>query len=100
MSSGLNQRAEELINKNLSIRKGALAEGQEVSDVREDIEHDFQVEKPPEKFLLAQQMEKEAGSKTDKCPATNSAFNAIKDYQSKIVDGKGGGTTRPGKGGE
>jgi hypothetical protein len=38
------------------------------------------------------QKQKEVGlSKNEKCPATNSIFNEIKDHRSKHQDGLGGG---------
>lgn len=36
-------------------------------------------------------MKKEAGAKKEDCPATNSAFNGIREYQSHVQDGRGGG---------
>ena len=36
-------------------------------------------------------MKKEAGAKKEDCPATNSAFNGIREYQSHVQDGRGEG---------
>lgn len=89
--SALDERTEELINTNLEKRKGALADGQEVSEVRQAVEKDFFVKNKADEFYLIKKMEKEAESSSDDCPVTNSAFNEVKEYKSKIQDGRGGG---------
>lgn len=87
--SALDDRANELRNANLKDRKGALAEGQDVSEVREAVKDYFFIKTKAEEFKLIQQMEKERGvQKEGECPAT---LNEIKDYESHIQDGRGGG---------
>lgn len=90
-NSALDQRKEELITENLHLRKGALGDGQEVSKVRQEIEKDFHVQNKGEEFELIKQMEKEEKNKEGDCPVTKSTFTEVRDYQSKIQDGRGGG---------
>jgi hypothetical protein len=61
--SALEQRAEELIEDNLKARKGALGDGQEVSEVRQAVEQDFQILNKTEEFLLIKNMEEETNKK-------------------------------------
>lgn len=68
----MDQRKEELINENLKKRKGALGDGQEVSEVR-------------------QALEKETKSSKKDAPVTNSTFNEVKEYESQTQDGRGRG---------
>lgn len=90
--SALDQRKDELIQANLLQRKGDLAEGQEVAEVRQAVETDFGIDTKGAEFELIRQMEKEVGSsKNEECPATNSIFNEIKDHLGKHQDGRGGG---------
>jgi hypothetical protein len=91
--SALNERAEELIERNLKERKGDVGDGQRISDVRKAVEADTGVDTKASEFQLIQEMEKEAGSSKNKeTPVTNLIFNEVKDHQGKILDGKGGGT--------
>lgn len=90
--SALDLRKDELIQANLRLRKGDLAEGQAVAEVRKAVETDLGIETKGEEFELIRQMEKEVGSsKKEQCPATNSIFNEIKDHLGKHLDGLGGG---------
>ena len=90
--SALDQRKDELIEANLLQRKGNIAEGQEVAEVRQAVETDFGIDTKGAEFALVKQMEKEVGSsKNEKCPATNSIFNEVKDFQSHVQDGRGRG---------
>lgn len=73
-------------------RKGDLAEGQEVAEVRQAVDIDFGIDTKGAEFQLVKQMEKEvASSKKEECPATTSIFNEIKEFLSKNQDGTGGG---------
>lgn len=89
--SALDQRKEELIMENLQERKGDLADDQRVSDVRKAVEADFDVSTKADEFELIEEMKKEAGAKKEDCPATNSAFHGIREYQGHVQDGRGGG---------
>jgi hypothetical protein len=92
--SALEQRAQELLQENLEERKGALAKGQEIPQVRKAVEEDFHVHTPAQHFDLVQQLEVEKGKEIAKCPATKSTFNEIKDFQGKVQDGFGGKNPR------
>lgn len=48
--SALEERTNELIQDNLKDRKGDLGDGQRVSEVRQGVEHDLNVEKKGEHF--------------------------------------------------
>ncbi|CAK7324357.1 unnamed protein product, partial [Dovyalis caffra] len=74
---------------NLERRKGALGDGQEVSEVRKAIEEDYNIQSKVDEFKLIKQMEQEAGSKKEDCPVTKSTFNEVKDFVSAIQDGTG-----------
>lgn len=89
--TALEQKANEAIEDILSKKKAALGDGQEVSEVREAVEQDFNITTKGEEFTLIKQMEMEAGAPQKACPATNSTLNEIKDHQSQKVDGRGGG---------
>lgn len=83
--SALDQRKDELILGNLEKRKGSLADGQRISGVRRAVEGDFHTKSPGESFGLVKQLEKELDV-TKTSPATNSAFNEVKDFQSHVQD--------------
>lgn len=87
--SALDQRMEELLTENLQKRKGALADGQEIAEVRQAVEDDFQISTKGEEFELVKELENEVKEK-DKKEDFPSAFNEIKDFSSKVQDGKGG----------
>jgi hypothetical protein len=88
--SALDLRKEDLILANLKARKGEVAEGQKVAEVRAALENDFSIHTKPAEFLLVKQMETEVGlSKKDKSPATTSIFNTVRDFVCKNVDGTG-----------
>ena len=89
--SALEQRTNELIQENLKERKGDLGDGQRVSEVRQGVEQDLNIEKKAEKFELIKQLEKEVKAKNEPSPVTNCAFNEVKEHAGKIQDGKGGG---------
>lgn len=74
---------------NLQERKGDLGKGQAVSEIREAVEEDFYVQTKGQEFELIKQLEKEIDTKNASSPATNSAFNCIKDHEGRIQDGKG-----------
>jgi hypothetical protein len=88
--SALDQRKEELLMDNLKERKGDLGDGQRISTVRQTVETDLHVSNKGQEFELIKQIEKETGAKKEDCPVTNSTFNEIKEFQSKIQDGTGG----------
>lgn len=88
--SALEERENELLSKNLAERKCDLAEGENIDSVRTAVEGDFHSNTKTEKFQLIQQLFKETQSKTEDCPATKSSLNEIKNYSSKIQDGRGG----------
>lgn len=100
--SALEQRTNELIQENLKERKGDLGDGQRVSEVRQGVEQDLNIEKKAEKFELIKQLEKEVKAKNEPSPVTNCAFNEVKEHAGKIQDGKGGAhllfESRKGKG--
>ena len=89
----MDQRAEELLIENLKERKGELGEEQRISNVRKTVENDLNVQNKAEEFEFIKQIEKEkeAGTKKEDCPVTNCTFNEIKEFESQIQDGKGGG---------
>jgi len=92
-TSALEARAEELIITNLLQRKGALGGGQEVSEVRQALEAHFDVHSKPEQFQLIRQMERELTptENEEKPPVTTVSLNEVKEYESHIQDGRGGG---------
>jgi len=56
------------------------------------VESNFEIETPGGEFELVKQLQKEvAFSKNEKCPATNTIFYEVKDAQSHVQDGRGGG---------
>lgn len=89
--SALDERKEELIQDNLQKRKGALGDEQEVSEVRQRVEHDLNIQSKGEEFELIKQLEKEVKAKNEPSPVTNCTFNEIKEHEGKIQHGKGGG---------
>lgn len=88
--SALQQRENELILENVEQRKGALGEGQKVDEVRVAVEQDCGAQGPVDRFSLIQELKAETKGTQD-CPATKSALNEIKDFQSHVQDGRGGG---------
>ena len=92
--SALEERTEELLLENVEHRKGALGDGQKVSQVRQAVEDDFNIKTKANEFGLIKQIENEIGAKSDKYPVSNSTFNEIKDFQSKVQDGLGGGKAK------
>lgn len=82
--SALEERTEELIITTLQERKGALGDGQEVSEVHKALEMDFQIETIADEFTLIKKMEKENHKNDHNNEATNSLFNEIRDYESKM----------------
>lgn len=89
--SALEQRTEELLQENLTGRKGDLAPGQGAADPREALKTDFSISNKGEEFLLAKQLEKEVAYPNKESPATSSIFNQVKEFASQRQDGKGGG---------
>jgi hypothetical protein len=83
-------RKDELIEENLNKRKGALGDGQKVSEVRKRMETELEIHTKGEEFHFIKQRERETGGQKEDCPVTNSTFNEIKDYASNIQDGRGG----------
>lgn len=81
----------ELILENLKEKRGDLGDGQRLSEVGNKVENDFQITNNVEKLELIKQMEKETCTKKEDSPVTNSTFNEVRDYESKIQDGRGGG---------
>ena len=76
------ERTEELLQENLRERKGDLGEGQSMCSVREGVEQDFNVSTTGQKFDLVKQLEVEKEVVQGKpAPATNSAFNEIRDHE-------------------
>ena len=62
-----------------------------MSSVREGLEQDFNVSSSGHKFVLGNQLEVENEVVQGKpAPATNSAFNEIRDHEGQIQDGRGG----------
>ena len=87
----MDQRKEELINENLQKRKGALGDGQEVSEVRQALEKEYNIHNKGQEFELIKEMEKETKSSKKDAPVTNSTFNEVKEYESQTQDGRGRG---------
>ena len=88
--TALQQREDELILENVEKRKGALGEGQQVSEVRSAVEKDLRVQDSKDRFNFIQTLEAETkGQKSS--PAINCVFNEISDFQSGVQDGLGGG---------
>ena len=56
--SALDQRADELLEKNLEALKTSLGEGERISEVRETIKENFDVKNPGEEFELIKNMER------------------------------------------
>lgn len=83
----MEERENDLIKENLTIRKGDLDEGQSLSDVRQGVENDFDVHNQADPFLIIQRLEHElpkAFSHEPKVePATTSAWNIVRDHASK-----------------
>jgi len=94
--SALDERKEELLLSNIEEKKGDLGTGQRLSDVRKEVETDFHITTKGQEFELIKEIQKEAGAKKEDCPATNCAFNSIKEYQSHVQDGRGGGKPNDG----
>lgn len=85
--SALDDRKEELLLSNIIEKKGDLADGQRISDVRRAVEADFNVSTTGQEFELIKEIQKEAGTHKEDCPATtNSALNQIREYQSNVQD--------------
>jgi hypothetical protein len=57
------------------------------------VEADFNLTTKGEEFSLIEQMKKEAGAQKEDCPATKSAFNEIKDFQTNDCSNRGGEKT-------
>ncbi|KAL6995095.1 hypothetical protein U1Q18_005231 [Sarracenia purpurea var. burkii] len=91
--SALKERTNSLIEENLRGRKGDLGDGQTVDEVRKAVEQDFNIATKGEEFSLIKELEKEVQAKTknDPSPATNSAFNEIKEHEAQTQEGRGGG---------
>ena len=111
--SALDQRADELLDKNLEALKTALGEGERISEVRETIKENFDVKNPGEEFELIKNMEREVNLNKNKCegeksiqiqsslnevtekkrecPITKMELNEIKNHEALTQDGKGGG---------
>ena len=111
--SALDQRADELLDKNLEALKTALGEGERISEVRETIKENFDVKNPGEEFELIKNMEREVNLNENKCegeksikiqsslnevtekkrecPITKMELNEIKNHEALTQDGKGGG---------
>lgn len=88
----MDQREESLLETNLKAKKGKLATGQQISEVREAVESDFHVETKAHKFQLIKEMEKETGAQKEDCPVTKSTFNEVKDFEGKHQDSRRTGT--------
>lgn len=89
--SALEERTNELILENVKKRKADLGDGQGVDEVRQEVEDDFNIETKGELFELVKELDKETKTIYKPSPATNCAFQEIKQHESKIQDGKGGG---------
>lgn len=57
--SALDQKADELLEKNIEALKTSLGEGERISEVRETVKENFDVKTPGEEFELIQNLEKE-----------------------------------------
>lgn len=56
--------------------------------MRQAVEHDCNTQTQADEFRLIKQLEKEKGATNKEgCPVTNSSFNEIKDFKSKVKDG-------------
>ncbi|KAK7357209.1 hypothetical protein VNO80_16493 [Phaseolus coccineus] len=82
--------------ENLNYRKADLAEGQTKEELREaDFHINMDGNQKVKQFHLIKQLEREQPTNEKKSPspatATKSAFNEIKDFQSHVQDGRGGG---------
>ena len=73
-----------------------MGDGQRISSVRQTVENDLFIATKGQEFELIRQIEREMTNKTEKYPVTNSTFNEIKDYQSKVLDGQRGSKRPPG----
>lgn len=108
--SALDQRADELLEKNIKSLKTSLGEGERISEVRETIKENFDVKNPGEEFELIKNIEREVNlndkkcegekmqsslnevtEKKGECPITIIELNEIKNHEALTQDGKGGG---------
>lgn len=90
--SALHEKAEDLLLEKINDKKADLAEGQRISNVREAVETDLDIQTKSDELKFIIEMEKDSGATEKKSHAINSALNQIKDFQSKIQDGRGGGS--------
>lgn len=90
-SSRLEKLEEDLIGESLHQIKADIGEGEPISDVREAVEADFSVYSEPEKLNLIDQLRGEIEAPNKDAPVTKSSLNEIKDFESKVQDGRGGG---------
>ena len=108
--SALDQRADELLEKNIKSLKTSLGEGERISEVRETIKENLDVKNPGEEFELIKNIEREVNlndkkcegekmqsslnevtEKKGECPITIIELNEIKNHEALTQDGKGGG---------
>lgn len=111
--SALDQRADELLEKNIEALKTSLGEGERISEVRETVKDNFDVKTPGEEYELIQNIEgevhlnekqcdgeksinmksslNEVTEKRGDCPITITELNEIKNHEALIQYGKGGG---------
>lgn len=89
--SGLQQTANDLIQENLQIRKTESGEGQDENELRKAVEQGNDANNVADLFNTIQELKTEKEFPNKECPLTNCALNQVKDFQSHVQDGRGGG---------
>ena len=89
--SGLQQTANDLILENLQIRKTESGEGQDENELRKAVEQGNDANNVADLFNTIQELKTEKECPNKECPLTNCALNEVKDFQSHVQDGRGGG---------
>lgn len=89
--SGLQQTANDLIQENLQIRKTESGEDQDENELRKAVEQGNDVNNVTDLFKTIQELKTEKECPLKDSPLTNCALNEVKDFQSHVQDGRGGG---------
>lgn len=89
--TALEQKANDLILDNLEIRKTEKAEGQDTHALRRAVEQGNNICNVPDLFQAVQELKAEKERPMKESPFTNTALNEVKDFQSHVQDGRGGG---------
>lgn len=89
--SALEVRAKELIMDNLEVRKADKGEEQDPAELLSTLEEENKIRTITDRFKGIQELQKEKDHPMKSCPLTNLIFNEVKDYESHVQDGRGGG---------